>query len=56
MASNKNETISENADKAINEKIFEQLFCNSFLQILFLFSKNQLKPNPTPLIIFYRPT
>ena len=35
MASNKNETISEKADKAINEKIFEQLFCNSFQQMLY---------------------
>jgi len=34
MASNKNETISEKADKAINEKICEQLFCNSILQML----------------------
>jgi hypothetical protein len=34
MASNKNEHISEKADKAINEKICDQLFCSSILEML----------------------
>jgi hypothetical protein len=34
MASNKNEDISEKADKAISEKICEELFCSSILEML----------------------